>query len=695
MASPVSANRHPDLAEQPKHPGVGESELQLADRKAVKEYRVHESQLLRMLDSLSFYLCTHLSFVLSGNVFIGAVSFMAGFGIEHFYRLYLRRDYFRRKRLILPLLFLISIVLPLAGIFAAMGQVKGLPVILAVVLLLTLRSAFTHRIILLSAASLNRGLCFMFTGQALLLAALTVLLGLTVGWSYSLRTAAAAAVYPVFVLLWLFRSRGQKLVEGTGSTAGSAASFRLYHALLLCSYIALYLSMMMYAGMFTFMPLQGGRIPTVVLWIVLVSTIILVSGRLVKRGIIKKMEKTKLFIIGATISLLAHYQLNQSYTQFNPPMAWFWSMMQAVGLAVMLLLATYMQEDMRLVLELTADADKASDRAFRSMTQTVAFITAGMIICCEMYFMNAAIRSDLPEWDISLLRGRFMWLANFLPQGFILLSIVFALRQPLNLDMVRKLQLYCQQKISQSIIPEFENKLKNLLVRRYRKRIGIKIVALMLRPWFRHRVVGAEKVQCGREPVIFVANHGEVYGPIVTYLHLPFSFRPWIENKMLDRVQINQYLWVNTFSKMKPAWLGRFILKLAGPFLAWLLNSAEPIPVFRGEVKALLKTVNLSVLALQEQDNLLLFPEDPTKSADGHYALAGVSPFYTGFVNVARYYYRKTGKAITFYPVYMNQANRTLTFGDGVQYDPLGRNESDRVSSSLMASMNQMAGVPG
>jgi hypothetical protein len=677
----------------------GVSKLHLNYRTAVKEYLVDESQLLRMLDSLSFYICTHISFVLSGNVFVGAVAFMAGFGIEHCHRLYLRQDYFKRKRLILPLLFLISIVLPLAGIFAAAGQVQGLPVILAAALLLTLRSAMTHRIILLYFSKLHpanqhQGPLIMIAGQMLSLGALSLLLGLAVNWSYSLRTAAAAAVYPVFTLLWLFRSRNEKLVEKTNFAAGSAASFRLYHALLLCSYIALYLSMMMYAGMFTFMPMQGGRIPTFLLWVVLVSTIILASGRLIRRGIIKKMEKTKLFVLGGTISLLAHYQINQSYTQFNPPMAWFWSMMQAVGLAVMLLLASYMQEDMRLVLELTADADKASDKTFRSMTQTVAFMTAGMIICGEMYLMNTVIRSDLPEWDMNLLRGRFMWLANFLPQGFILLSIVFALRQPLNLDMVRKLQLYCQQKISQSIIPEFEGRLKKLLVRRYRKRIGIKIVALMLRPWFRHQVIGTEKVQCGNEPVIFVANHGEVYGPIVTYLHLPFSFRPWIENKMLDRVQINQYLWIHTFSKIKPAWLGRAILNLAGPFLSWLLNSAEPIPVFRGESRALLKTVNLSVLALQEQDNLLLFPEDPTKSADGHYAPTGVSPFYTGFVSVARYYYRKTGKVITFYPVYMNQANRTLSFGDGVPYDPQGKNESDRVSSSLMASMNQMAGVP-
>jgi hypothetical protein len=41
-------------------------------------------------------------------------------------------------------------------------------------------------------------------------------------------------------------------------------------------------------------------------------------------------------------------------------MAWIWSLLQAAGLALMLLLAARMQEDMRLVLELTNDVNEAS-----------------------------------------------------------------------------------------------------------------------------------------------------------------------------------------------------------------------------------------------------------------------------------------------------------------------------------------------
>ena len=259
---------------------------------------------------------------------------------------------------------------------------------------------------------------------------------------------------------------------------------------------------------------------------------------------------------------------------------------------------------------------------------------------------------------------------------------------------MRKLRLYGQQKIGRTIVPEFESKLQRLLLKRYHKRIGIKIVANILKPWYRHRIIGASRVHLGSGPVIFVANHREIYGPIAAYLYVPFPFRPWIEHRMLERKEIMQYLWVNTFSKVRPVWLGRVALGLAGPFLIWALNAIEPIPVFRGAVRDLMQTLNLSVLALQEQDNLLLFPEDASSTDDGRYAQIGVSQFFTGFVSVARSYFKKTGKVVTFYPIYLNPEERTITFGDGITYNPRGSEEDLRICGALRSSMIRMAGLP-
>jgi hypothetical protein len=290
------------------------------------------------------------------------------------------------------------------------------------------------------------------------------------------------------------------------------------------------------------------------------------------------------------------------------------------------------------------------------------------------------------------LTSKFMWLFNMLPMLFILLSMFFALLQPLNSDMVRKLKIYREQKSNETVIPAFENRLRNLLVRKYRKRIGIKILTLILKPLYYHKVIGAKNVLLDNGPVIFIANHREIYGPIIINLYLPFAFRPWIEHKMLEREKIEKYVWENTFSKWKYKKLGRIAMNIATPVAIWILNSVEPIPVYRGSVRETIKTMKLSVTALMEQDNILIFPEDPRKSENGKYAQSGVSPFFTGFVHVAKFYYAQSKKAITFVPVYANPKKRTITFGEGVKFDPNNKDHEDvRVCNLLMEQMNKMS----
>jgi hypothetical protein len=104
--------------------------------------------------------------------------------------------------------------------------------------------------------------------------------------------------------------------------------------------------------------------------------------------------------------------------------------------------------------------------------------------------------------------------------------------------------------------------------------------------------------------------------------------------------------------------------------------------------------MKMSVTALQEQDNLLIFPEDPSQSEGGRYAQSGVSPFYTGFVHVARLYYKQAGRVAVFVPVYADPRRRTIRIGQGVAYDPKGNDEAARICGRLMEEMNGMAGVP-
>ena len=51
----------------------------------------------------------------------------------------------------------------------------------------------------------------------------------------------------------------------------------------------------------------------------------------------------------------------------------------------------------------------------------------------------------------------------------------------------------------------------------------------MLRPFFYSKVIGAETVRPEQDTsIIFTCNHGELWGPVVSNLFIPFSFRPWV-----------------------------------------------------------------------------------------------------------------------------------------------------------------------
>ena len=84
---------------------------------------------------------------------------------------------------------------------------------------------------------------------------------------------------------------------------------------------------------------------------------------------------------------------------------------------------------------------------------------------------------------------------------------------------------------------------------------------------------------------------------------------------------------------------------------------------------------------------------DPDEDETGRYARRGVVSFYTGFVHVARSYYKMTGKQAVFYPIYADKDRRTITIEKGIVFDPQAKfsEEKLRVASALEAAINRIA----
>jgi len=238
------------------------------------------------------------------------------------------------------------------------------------------------------------------------------------------------------------------------------------------------------------------------------------------------------------------------------------------------------------------------------------------------------------------------------------------------------------------------DKTKNGLFKPFKNRkFGVITITALLRPFLNIRLKEQQNVDEADFPVIFVCNHGEIYGPLSAVVGMPYDFRPWINGPLLSKDTAYDFVYENTMVHNKLPEATKIVACETVRHLGtWALNSYNPIPVSKSSLSELKNTLNMSVDALVQGDNLLIFPENPENEPDRRYNTEGISAFSSGFAHIAKCYYRKTGKALTFYPIYSDKHTRTLTFGNAVKYNPNApaTEEKQRLVNEISQSMNKM-----
>ena len=277
--------------------------------------------------------------------------------------------------------------------------------------------------------------------------------------------------------------------------------------------------------------------------------------------------------------------------------------------------------------------------------------------------------------------------------GAIAASFLF----PLSTHYIEKLRLFSRLRKEGREKPALHRQLKHVAEEPYRQAWLTRFLIAILRPFYRHTLSGTEHiVQDDDNPLVFLGNHAEIYGPIVCTLYFPVAVRTWtISMMMFDRKQVTPYLYENTFSKK--TFLPVFVRKGLALFLGWLsvqvMRQLENIPVYKDSPMKLRDTLRQSIEALEAGDNLLIFPE----SQEGKYQKGGIGKIAPGFVMLAEAYLKKTGKCLRMLPLYANHDERTITFGEIIQYNPerTFREEEERIVAETAEQINRMAKSSG
>ena len=184
------------------------------------------------------------------------------------------------------------------------------------------------------------------------------------------------------------------------------------------------------------------------------------------------------------------------------------------------------------------------------------------------------------------------------------------------------------------------------------------------------KVEGLENLPDGE--AVIVANHAQMNGPIACELYLGENRYTWCAGEMMDRKLVPEYAF-RCFWSHKKGFSRRFFAILSHIIAlpaAFIFKNANTIPVYYD--KRALLTFKDSVSKLKNGARIVIFPESDEKYNHIVYR------FHDKFVDVAKLYNSRTGKALSFVPLYLAPELKSMHLGKPIVFDPSAPIEAER-----------------
>ena len=190
-----------------------------------------------------------------------------------------------------------------------------------------------------------------------------------------------------------------------------------------------------------------------------------------------------------------------------------------------------------------------------------------------------------------------------------------------------------------------------------------------------------------REPVILVGNHSQMYGPVACEWYLPRNRYTWCAGQMMSFKDVPAYAFEDFWSQKPKRWhpFYRVLSYLITPLAVLLFTNANTIPVWHD--KRVITTFRRTVEKLEQGANIVIFPEHDVK----HNHI--VYDFQRAFVDVARLYYKRTGKELLFVPMYIAPRLGGMYFGEPTRFSAQApiEEERERICRHTMDAITHMA----
>jgi len=198
-------------------------------------------------------------------------------------------------------------------------------------------------------------------------------------------------------------------------------------------------------------------------------------------------------------------------------------------------------------------------------------------------------------------------------------------------------------------------------------------------------VAGQENLP--QEPAIIVSNHAQMNGPIACELYFPGRRYTWCAGQMMHLKDVPEYAFQDFWAD-KPKyirWFYRLLSYIIAPLSVCVFNNADTIGVYHDT--RIISTFKTTVKRLSEGANVVIFPEHDAP----HNQI--VCQFQDRFVDVAKLYYKRTGKELPFVPMYIAPDLKGMYLGKPIRYraDNAVEEERRRICEYLMGEITDIA----
>ena len=273
-------------------------------------------------------------------------------------------------------------------------------------------------------------------------------------------------------------------------------------------------------------------------------------------------------------------------------------------------------------------------------------------------------------------------------------ALVSAFRFPISkryIEKIRKLMDIRQQGEENAAL---RKQVARVVKEPYRQPYLSRFCIFLCRLHFRCRLVNRDHIVTDDEnPIVFLCNHGEFYGPMACKIYIPVPIRAWVVSSMMnDKKAVTKYIYDNTTSRQEgmPEFEKRLLARMAAWLSVNVMGQLEAIPVYRDSPQKLRETFRITMEAMEAGDNLLIFPENP----ENKYPSEGIGELSPGFVMLADIYWKRKKKRLRMLPMYADKKTRTITFGEIFEFDPENnlKDETERVIEETTRQIRAIAG---